>query len=298
MMFSLIIPYHSSASQNRNAMLDELLGSVPDREDLEVILIDDHSDIPWAGENPFVKTKLHHLPNHPGQKYAGTARNVGLDFATGTYVLFADSDDLFDTRAIESVFNKARSLPCKDMILFGTSSFVSGEGTSARHIPFEKVCAEFQKTGDLSLLLRLHPPHGRLVSRDLVKIYGLQFEGTRVGNDVSFGVLVGFHCRDVVVFEDVAYLIREHEVSLTTDLSEEAIRERMGVFFRVNKFLRKNDHPMRFTSFGYLHRFARKSPKFFIRMLAWSLFQDGSVLITRSQIKRGLAKSLGSGGRG
>ena len=67
MKFSLIIPHHGD-----DRLLDRLLKSIPDRDDLETIVIRDDK-----------------------AKGAGWARNKGLEHAVGEYVLFADSDDYF-----------------------------------------------------------------------------------------------------------------------------------------------------------------------------------------------------------
>ena len=71
MLLSIIIPHH-----NRENKLNELLGTLPLIKDVEVIIVDDHSEktvrVPL---DPHVKVL--NLPK--GQRYAGSARNLPKD---------------------------------------------------------------------------------------------------------------------------------------------------------------------------------------------------------------------------
>ena len=266
-------------------MMSELLETIPDRADLEVILVDDHSECPFNEDVSFKRTSLVHIRNLPGQKYAGTARNAGLLRATGDYVLFADSDDLFVTEALERVLDEAGTMRGRDMILFGVSSFEVGSAVpSRRHCVFENARRAFAKTGDRAYLPNLLPPWGRLVRRDLIESHGLRFEATRVSNDVRFSVMLALLCRKVVVVEEVAYLLRKHPGSLTADHDIDAIRTRLGVFFRANRIFSAYGNPYRFSTLIYIRQFRKTHPLMALRLTAWSLTQPGAVLITRRQI--------------
>ena len=92
MNFSFIIPH-----KNVPELLKKLLDSIPVRDDTEVIVVDDHSDpsIVDFVNFPGLKrrnTKCIFLDESRG---AGYARNVGIDNASGKWLLFADSDDSY-----------------------------------------------------------------------------------------------------------------------------------------------------------------------------------------------------------
>ena len=91
-IYSVIIPH-----KNTPDLLQRCLDSIPQRNDIEVIVIDDNSDP--------VKVDFNHFPGNDRKeiifvfdkagKGAGRARNIGLERATGKWLLFADADDYF-----------------------------------------------------------------------------------------------------------------------------------------------------------------------------------------------------------
>lgn len=94
---SIIIPYW-----NAKTYTDELL-SVLDRQirdDVEVIVVDDGSDIPY-------KTELHWV-NVIRKRNGGcaSARNRGLKLAKGEYISFIDADDLVPEYFIDRLLDK------------------------------------------------------------------------------------------------------------------------------------------------------------------------------------------------
>ena len=90
--YSIIIPHYDIPN-----LLVRCLKSIPVREDVQVIVVDDCS--PDSEEyvarypeltRPFVE--FYTTASHGG---AGCARNVGLRHAKGRWLAFADADDFF-----------------------------------------------------------------------------------------------------------------------------------------------------------------------------------------------------------
>ena len=99
-ILSIIIPYY-----NAQKYTDELLNVLSPQitEDIEVILIDDGSKIPF-------KTKykwLHVIRQENGG--ASAARNTGLDNATGDYIAFIDADDLVSSDYVAQIVKKIKA---------------------------------------------------------------------------------------------------------------------------------------------------------------------------------------------
>ena len=90
--YSIIIPH-----KNIPKLLQRCLNSIPQRDDLEIIVVDDNSDpsivdfgqFPGAG-----RSDVSFFFDKSG-KGAGRARNIGLQHAQGKWLLFADADDFF-----------------------------------------------------------------------------------------------------------------------------------------------------------------------------------------------------------
>ena len=99
MLLSIIIPTY-----NRNEYIIKLLDKLHSQiqNNVEVIVVDDHSDIPL--KNSWFK--YIYLDENSGG--ASIPRNKGLDIAKGEYIAFIDSDDLVSDDYIETILEKTK----------------------------------------------------------------------------------------------------------------------------------------------------------------------------------------------
>ncbi len=99
-ILSIIIPYY-----NAQKYTDELLNVLNPQitEDVEVILIDDGSKIPFKNKYKW----LHVIRQDNGGTSA--ARNTGLDNATGDYIAFIDADDMVSEDYIAQIIKKIKA---------------------------------------------------------------------------------------------------------------------------------------------------------------------------------------------
>lgn len=108
--FSLIIPCYNDGRYKAGQYLDKLLTSVVEsnlsRDEIEIVLADDHSPKPYSRIiNKFKKyfnikeilTEYNFAP--------GNTRQVGTYVATGEWLCFADHDDTFYPRALRTVMD-------------------------------------------------------------------------------------------------------------------------------------------------------------------------------------------------
>lgn len=98
-LLSIIIPTY-----NRNEYIVKLLDKLQSQiqNNVEVIVVDDHSDIPL--KNSWFK--YIYLDENSGG--ASIPRNKGLDIAKGEYIAFIDSDDLVSDDYIETILEKTK----------------------------------------------------------------------------------------------------------------------------------------------------------------------------------------------
>lgn len=98
---TVIVPVY-----NTEKYLHECVRSIADQtfRDLEILLIDDGST-DGSGElcDHFAQEDTRIRVIHKQNGGAASARNLGIDKATGEYVMFVDADDWLDTDAIEAL---------------------------------------------------------------------------------------------------------------------------------------------------------------------------------------------------
>lgn len=120
--FSIVIPAYNTAKM-LPACLESLISQT--ETDFEIIIVDDGStdNTREIIEHYAViedRITLLHQPNSG----VSSARNLGLSLAKGKYILFVDSDDELETKALEIIKEKAQSDP--DAVWFGFLKRKSG----------------------------------------------------------------------------------------------------------------------------------------------------------------------------
>jgi glycosyltransferase involved in cell wall biosynthesis len=104
---TIIIPVYNAARYLRKT-IDSILNQL--RNDVEIIFVDDGSK-----DNSLEILKEYGEKNenihiyHQENLGAPAARNFGLAYAKGEYVLFFDSDDLIEPKSIEYCLNRIKS---------------------------------------------------------------------------------------------------------------------------------------------------------------------------------------------
>lgn len=95
--YSVIIPHKNSPE-----LLNRCLNSIPQRDDIEIIVVDDFSDDNARPKTERANVKIIFITKEQ-TKGAGRARNIGLKQATGKWLLFADCDDYYINNAFDEL---------------------------------------------------------------------------------------------------------------------------------------------------------------------------------------------------
>lgn len=121
--FSLIIPM-----KNAEEYILTALTSISNQnyDNIEILVIDDNSSTTDASKSIVANFKKLH-PNltikcfetTENKRGAGGARNVGLDHATGKYILFLDADDVLNEGALASIEKSTLENPTTDIFILG-----------------------------------------------------------------------------------------------------------------------------------------------------------------------------------
>lgn len=248
MRYSIIIPH-----KNRLSLLRKLLESIPQKKDLEVILIDDVSDTDIQTElDDIVRnrtdTKLFRNKSNTS-KGAGWARNKGLENATGEYILFADSDDFFSANAFDLIDAELEN-STSECIVFKTESIDEKGNKSDRTIYYNYLLdrailhsAEYGVTENSlvkKILLRVDPPWSKLFKRSFLEKYAIRFEEIHFSNDVFFNTRIVFKAETIALSKSTIYTVLDHGESLVNTLSEQSFDQRLNASIQFNKMLQRN----------------------------------------------------------
>lgn len=144
------------------------------------------------------------------------SRNIALDNATGDYVLFVDSDDRLDPRAVGLLAAKAAEEDA-DIVVYDSYTVYEG----AKRLKTEPFPAT--KEGYIRALLYRQARAAmwsKLIRRELFTAHGLRFiEGMNYGEDYYLSPMLAYYARRVVKLAEPLYYYLRHPASISYALS-------------------------------------------------------------------------------
>lgn len=255
MNFTIIIPH-----KNIPHLLERLIKSIPVRDDLEIIVVDDHSDGNVKEYlNKIERDNLTFLFNQDCRG-AGNARNYALPLAKGKWVLFADSDDFFN-QGFNDFLDKYMDSDA-DVVYFNANSVDTDTyeaSNRADHLhEFHNIYQEDKVRGELIMRCMFTEPWCKMIKRDLIDKYSIRFDTTAIHEDVKFACLVGRYAKKVLVDNRQLYCVTSRANSLSRSQSHQAYLDELLVFSKWKRFLMDNYPSMGLAKFDYrVYNFAR-----------------------------------------
>lgn len=265
--YSIIIPHYNTPD-----LLMRCVKSIPERDDIQVIIVDDNSPDADGYEQRYSglyrkNVQIYFTKEGLG---AGYARNVGLRYAIGEWVLFADADDFYVenfTILLDENYNSGA-----DIVYFNVKSVMSDDiSKPASRNNKDKLFDEYTKNSDSSLFRCLYcEPWGKMVKNELIKSNNIRFDETMVDNDHYFSVVSGCLAKDIKVVNKPLYIVTLRKGSLSFNFADNLnkLLTRLDVETRVQLFERKygyNIKPMPIR--GLMVLLLKKKPTLFLKQL-------------------------------
>ena len=241
--YSIIIPH-----KNIPDRLQRCLDSIPERDDVQVIVVDDHSDTD--------KVDFEHFPQWKGQNYeyyltevgkgAGYARNVGLKYAKGIWILFADADDFFldNFQLVLSEIPDANI----DIVFFDAVAKMMGDAGYSHRVDHLNNMHELYDLNPQLASLRFRylfgEPWCKLIRRDLINRMHICFDETSIHNDTTFSYLVGHYANGIGVNHSKIYCVTDSPGSVSKNQAIDVQFIRTSIFAKKNLFLYKHNIPL------------------------------------------------------
>lgn len=241
--YSIIIPHH-----NIPKLLERLLYSIPIRDDLEVIIVDDNSDkeIVDFEHFPGLGRKNCKVIFDKKGGGGGYARNIGLKEATGKKIMFADADDFFNyciNDILDDYINDE-----SDIIFFKVNSLdsddysISDRGND-RHNLFIDHYEEDKEKNTYLLKFKCGEPWSKIIQKNVLDINHITFEESIIHNDHRFGYMTGYHAKTIGVDKRALYCVTTRKLSVSKNASDDAILTRIRIFGEAEQFLKSHKIP-------------------------------------------------------
>ena len=174
--YSIIIPHYNCPD-----LLNRLLDSIPQRMDIEIVVIDDNSFLEKRPKVCRNDVKVIQLQAEES-KGAGYARNVGIKHAVGKWLLFADSDDYYINNFVSKLDDFKDSE--YDIIFFDYDTNLISKETSFQNRLTQML--QGGKRDRANFKHALNAPWNKMFRRKFILDNNILFDEIPIHNDAYF----------------------------------------------------------------------------------------------------------------
>ena len=229
--YTIIIPHKNSPK-----FLQRCLDSIPHRDDLHVVVVDDNSDTDIVDFKHFPgldRNDVEVIFTKEG-KGAGYARNIGLMHTESEKVIFADADDYFNY-CLSEILNEYKD-DDTDIVFFNWLYVDSEYYTySSKRDWFGWLFKKYDENpqdGENAFRYQNDGPVCKIIKKSLIDKYDICFEETTNQNDVRFSYMTGYYAKSIKVDKRAIYTVTYSPTSIMFTWNPEKIKTRMGVYCR------------------------------------------------------------------
>ena len=232
--FTIVIP-HKNAFED----LKRCLSTIPDIDDIQVIIVDDNSKD--MDESVFygLSRKNTEFIFNKESKAAGHARNLALEKAKGEWLIFSDCDDYF----VDNMYETAKASVAgndADIIFF----FLKLDNISSQKNPIVPATEYYYTQFDDDVAAKEYmfryktmQPWNKIIRRSLVVENNIKFQETLVSNDYYFSVVTGYYAKKVKCIPTFFYVYVIRDIASVSKLKNEtAILDRVRAYGSVIQF--------------------------------------------------------------
>lgn len=235
--YSVIIPHYKDLDG-----LKALIPTIPDRNDIQVLIIDDNSfpnsDIVEKTIKSFNRDNISIYYNDINKRGAGGCRNIGISHSDGEWLIFSDADDCF-TKGAFSAFDNFRHNDA-DIVYFHMTSINLPEGiTGTRHLQYDNILNRYHKNrnrnNELCLRYNYPSPCAKMVRAKMVIDNHISFDDVMWSNDDMFSTKCGYYAKKIEASNRLVYCAIRKNGTITTSKSNEAFKTSIDIY--INKIL-------------------------------------------------------------
>lgn len=254
-LISIIIPVYNGGKyigKGINSILKQTIGI----DKIEVIIVDDKStddtlEMLDQYANKYKNAiKVIKLEENTG--HSSIPRNVGIENATGKYIMFMDQDDWFKRDACEKLIKAMEKNKCDFVIGWYESK------NAAKHCTINEL-KRFDKLEDSKELLEMKVGPSiwcKLYKKEIIDHYKIRYPGYALAEDLVFYLEYGFRSNGIVSIPEVVYhynIRDEEDLSVFNNRKEGFFVRLSDGFNDVWQLLEKLDKTKYFDSVIDIH---------------------------------------------
>lgn len=239
--YSVIIPH-----KNTPSLLQRCIDSIPQRDDIQIIIVDDNSEKEKVDFENFPGNNRKNVEIYLTKegKGAGYARNVGLKHAKGKWLLFADADDFYHTEAFQTFDSYLNT--DYDIIYFFAYSINPETGlASPREKDLNRFYKKYNPTNSRSadyIKFKAWEPWNKLINCEFWHKHQIYFDEIPFGNDLNFSLKLSLLAKKTDINTNKLYCLTYSSNSITykrrtfeaETLSLE-LRAQLNIYFKTIK---------------------------------------------------------------
>ena len=253
--YSIIIPHY-----NTPELLSKCLDSIPKRDDIQIIVVDDKSDeeyIKVLHEMEILYSNVQFIYSDK-KGGGGTARNIGVFHSVGEWMLFSDADDFFYTDKLSSLMNKYVKRDNVDVVYLNAKSTIEQSDVESEIQPRIRYILENRKLSEEEkknrVMFETWEPWTRMCRRKLIIKNDIRFDEIPRQNDMYFGLAVSAYATRVEVEKDFYYCWRQTESSISRKkLDTDSFMNLLQIRYRLDNLYRQRDLDRRTCFLYYIY---------------------------------------------
>lgn len=256
--FSVIIPIYK-VEQYLKECIDSVLRQT--YSNYEIILVDDGSpdSCPvicdeYADQFDFIKVI------HKKNGGLSDARNVGLDIATGEYVIFLDSDDLWmDKNFLKETdvfINRNKEKNDLDVILFQAKKFYEETGREETDVLYDSQVINSNSINETIKYLLLTSTYSmsactKVLKRKTLIEKRLYFTKGLLGEDLDWFLALIVNVKNIYAIDSVNYMYRIRGESISQSIGKKNMTDCIWILEKWSSKLAKSEIPDTYKIYYY-----------------------------------------------
>ena len=275
-VFSVIVPVYNTPGSFFEKCIRSILGQT--FRSIEVILIDDGSDEKTAEMcDEYTSRDSRVMVVHQANQGVSSARNQGIEKASGRWIMFVDPDDWIDENACKWLYEKLRNCNCDILMFNGVREYAGRQSAMVYGFQTDSVF-RMDRTEDKEQLYRraMGVPDAskgwsciityiwdKVYARDFLMASGVRFPlGLPKSEDKVFVLSCFEKMGSLLYCEKVFYHYRINDASICNRYSDNADTYRVVLVDKLNVIAKRMDDELRMLTHnpnycGVFHEFTR-----------------------------------------